>query len=472
MGQENKYHYFFIHNVIGDFFHATMEYFGPYLYDRFKYRVVSTFDKAVEFLDKQENYDRETDMPMLPALILDPSGEMEPAEAIAGGKQLWRFPNLAPGLATMVFDPVYQDEDVMVNVGFTRLKGTFTLNMLSNSFYEYFDLRLYMIQMLGGLERYIYPIWFNSFVILPEDFINYEYTNPDTGEHHKLNWESAGAFDKLVKTTNRDEYVIPCRIKPIYKLTGINDGSTKGGGTDKLADWRLTCEFEYELEIPSFLLLQTDYLITSVKTKIGTANVYSENAMFNNLMTGLNEVETHEFLNHIIDKHGENYTIDEVRKDLVQDDKVKQILPEDKIENFFGVLPEDKTKEQLEFDPNENLENVWKEWDTGLDATSSGQIDLDPDKIYKKCEKREYVFKTRYFHLITAAEANEPISFDIDTPEIVYEDRLVLVCKNGQLTYGDQYEINSEGTVITIKRSGIDVRENDALELYIYVYNQ
>ena len=44
--QDKKYHYFFIHNVIGDFFHATLDYFAPYLYERFKYRVVTTFDKA------------------------------------------------------------------------------------------------------------------------------------------------------------------------------------------------------------------------------------------------------------------------------------------------------------------------------------------------------------------------------------------------------------------------------------------
>ena len=102
MDQDRKYHYFFIHNVIGDFFHATLEYFGPYLYERFKYRVVTTFDKAVEFLDKKENYDRETDMPRLPALVLDPSGEMVTADAIAGGKQLWRYPNLAAGFVNHI----------------------------------------------------------------------------------------------------------------------------------------------------------------------------------------------------------------------------------------------------------------------------------------------------------------------------------------------------------------------------------
>ena len=472
MGIDKKYHYFFIHNIIGDFFHATLDYFGPYLYERFKYRVVTTFDKAVEYLDKTENYDRETDMPMLPALVLDPSGEMEPAEAIAGGKQLWRFPNLGEGLTTRLFEPVYQDSDAMVNVGFTRLRGTFTLNMLTNSYYEYCDLRLFMIQMLGGLERWIYPIWFSSFIILPEDFINFEYENEYTGNHHKLNWESAGAFDTLVKTTNRDEYVIPCHIKPIYKMTGITDNSSRGGGTDKLADWRLSCEMEYEIEIPSFLLIQTDYLVSGVKTKIGTATVYSENAMFNNLMTKLKPIEQTEFLNYIIEKHGEDYTIEQVRQDLTRDDKVKDMLTKEQRASFFGLLPEEKQKQNLEFDPNENIGNIEKEWDTGLDATSSGTIDLDPNKVFKECKKRDLIFRTRYMHLITEAEA-ESEEFNITVPEVVTSDRLVLVNKSGKLQYGDQYVLGDDGVTLTVKATNLEgLRKNDVLELYIYVYNE
>ena len=150
--QESKYHYFFIHNVIGDFFHATLDYFAPYLYERFKYRVVGTYDKAVEFLSKKDQYDRETDMPMLPALVLDPSGEMVTADAIAGGKQLWRYPNLAAKFVKRLYDPVYQDIDVMVNVGFTRLKGTFNLVMLTNSFYEN---NLNLSQILEKIEKTI-----------------------------------------------------------------------------------------------------------------------------------------------------------------------------------------------------------------------------------------------------------------------------------------------------------------------------
>jgi len=271
-----RYHYHYIHNVYGNFFADTLEYLTSYLHPRFQYKVVGTYDKAVEFLSKKEQYNRETDKPMLPALVLNPTGEFGPAEAIAGGKQLWRFPNLAPGFIKRLFEPIYQDQNVVVNVGFMRIKGEIELIMLLNSIYEYTDLRMYMFQVFGGTDRWIYPRWFTSFVILPEELINYRYRNEYSKVSYKLNWGSAGATRRLVKSTNINELVVPCTIKPMYKLTSITDGSSKYGGTDKLADWRLTSTLEYEVELPSFLVLESDYLAVGFDLEIGYGSCYSQ----------------------------------------------------------------------------------------------------------------------------------------------------------------------------------------------------
>lgn len=272
-----RYHYHYIHNVYGNFFNDTMEYFTTYLHPRFEYKVIGTYDKAVEYLEKQEQYNRETDKPMLPALVLNPTGEFGPADGSAGGKQLWRFPNLAPGFIKRLFEPIYQDENVVVNVGFLRIKGEIELIMLLNSFYEYADLRMYMIQIFGGLERWIYPRWFSSFIILPQEFIDYKYTNEYTHLSYKLDWKSAGAHRRLVKTTNINELVVDCdKIKPMYRLTSLADGSTRYGGTDKLADWRLTATVEYEVELPSYLILSSDYLAKAIDLEIRYGSCYSE----------------------------------------------------------------------------------------------------------------------------------------------------------------------------------------------------
>lgn len=267
--------YFFIHNVYANFFKDSLDYLSLHLYPRFEHRVVGTYDKAVEYIQKSCQYDRETDKPQLPALILNPSGEFDLADANAGGKQLWRFPNLAPGMVKRLFDPIYQDENVLLTAGFIRMQGDLELIMLLNSFYEYCDLKMLLLQIFGGFDRWIYPQYFTTFIIIPEELINYRYTNPYTGLDYRLDWSGAGAYDKLVKTTARNELVFPCNIKPIYKLTSVSDASTRYGGADSLADWRLGATIRYEIEIPSFLDLQTDYLAKEIDIRIQSGSAFS-----------------------------------------------------------------------------------------------------------------------------------------------------------------------------------------------------
>jgi hypothetical protein len=271
----NREIYLFIHNVYANFFKDSLDYFSLHLNPRFQHRVVGTYDKAVEYITKVCQYDRETDKPQLPALILNPSGDFDLADANAGGRQLWRFPNLAPGMIKRIFDPVYQDANTEVNVGFIRMQGDIELIMLLNSFYEYCDMKMLFLQIFGGYERWIYPQFFTTFIIIPEEFVNYEYTNPYTGFHYKLDWESAGAYDKLVRTIAKNELVLPCNIKPIYKLTGFSDASTRYGGADNLADWRLSATVHYELEIPAYLVLKSDYLAANVDITITAGSIYS-----------------------------------------------------------------------------------------------------------------------------------------------------------------------------------------------------
>lgn len=268
--------YFFIHNVYANFFKDALDYFSLHLYPRFEYKVVGTYDKAVEYLNKQCELNREADKPNLPALVLNPSGDFDLADGNAGGRQLWRFPNLAPGMIKRIFDPVYQDDNIEINVGFMRMQGDLELLMLLNSFYEYCDLKMLFLEIFGGYERWIYPQFFNTFIILPEELVNYRYSNPYTGLDYKINWNTAGAYTKLVRTIAKEELVIPCRIKPTYKLTSVSDGSQRYGGADQLADWRLTATIRYEIEIPAFLVLQTDYLVENIDINILAGSVYSD----------------------------------------------------------------------------------------------------------------------------------------------------------------------------------------------------
>jgi hypothetical protein len=273
---ETRYNYYWIHNVFAGFAKDTLSYFGDYLYPRFEWQVVATYDKAVEYLNKQAKYNRETDQPMRPGLILDPSGDFGFDETY--GKMLYRFPNLAPGLVKYMYQPIYQDKNVLITVAFGRMIGEFSFIGLMSSFYEYCDMRVYLNLIFGGLERFIYPRWFNSFIILPEEIYNYSYNNDVTGLQYTIN--IVEAYSKLIKTANTNELVYPCTILPRYKLTGITDSSSKLGGVEGLPDWKLGFTISYEIEIPTFLILESDYLAEKLTVNVGYGSCYSSNQVY------------------------------------------------------------------------------------------------------------------------------------------------------------------------------------------------
>lgn len=386
--QRERYH--FIHNVFGNFYKDVLDWI-KIIYPRFEYSVIGTYDKSVEYLNKRNQYERETDKPMLPALILNPSGEFSPADGNAGGKQFWRYPNLSPTFAKRLFDPIYSDENILIYPGFLRIKGEIELIMLLNSFYEYCDLRLLFINYFGGLERIIYPQYFSSFIVLPESFVNYEYYNEYTNERYMIDWDSAGATNKLVKTTAQNELVLPLNIKPQFSLQNLSDASNRYGGADNIAEWKLQASLNYEIEIPNYIVMESDYLATRMDLEIRYESIFAQNN---------------------------------------------------------------------DYQPPSNRSLV-------------SYVKNDSGDKLSTVDEREYVFKIRYFHIVTDEEASDSTSDLIITlPESINERKKIIINScDIELTYGDHYTLsgeNDELNIVTIYKDNVDVSSGGIFELYIY----
>jgi hypothetical protein len=404
--------YHFIHNVFAHFFKDILDWFSVTLYPRFEYRVVGTYDKSVEYLQKVCQYNRETDKPVFPALILNPSGEFSPADAIAGGRQLWRYPNLAPSFVKRLYDPIYRDANTLVSPGFLRVKGEVELIMLLNSFYEYCDVRLLFINMFGGLDRIIYPMFFTSFIILPDSFINYRYKNPHTGVNYKIDWYSANASKHLVRSTARNELVLPLKIKPQISLTGISDGSTKYGGAERMPDWRLLATINYELEIPNYLIIESDYLVENIDVEIRAGSAFSENSAF-----GIEPPE-------------------------------ERIL----IRSHWDWGLDETSNSQLVLDPD-----------------SISPIDIDSTSSVGVFDEGTYTFNTRYFHIVTQSEVDSTSNLEISLPETITSQKFLLVyTKNGELDYIDDYYLEDNGDILIIRHDVVDLEVDMIIELFIY----
>lgn len=402
--------YVYIHNVFANFFKDSLDYFSKHLWPRFEFTVIGTYDKAVEYIQKECQYGREISKPMTPALILNPSGDFDLADSNAGGHQLWRFPNLAPGMVKYIFDPVYQDSNMLITVGFIRIQGDIELLMLLSSFYEYCDLRMLFLQIFGGLDRWIYPQFFNSFIILPEELINYQYTNQYTGQSYTLDWTKSGAYRYLVKTINKEELVLPCNIKPIYKLTGFSDPSSRYGGADAVADWRLGATIHYEIEVPSWMIFSSDYLSKDFNIFINSGSVYSAN---------------HDYSS-------------------VPDDE-KQANPD------LFIVPELKQR----FLYNMNI----------ADETSNTEINPECSQETQPTLK----FKTRYAYTVTQADYDSTSDLIISLPEAILDPQFIIVnSMYGQMAYGDHYVLQNNGTEILVKKQYVDLKVDMIIELYVY----
>jgi hypothetical protein len=396
--------YHFIHNVFANFYNNMLEYFTTYLYPRFEYRVVGTYDKAVEYINKTCQYDRETDKPMLPALILNPSGEFGPADANAGGMQYWRYPNLAPTMIKRLFDPIYRDQHLIVHAGFIRIKGEIELIMLLNSFYEYCDLRMLHINMFGGLNRIIYPQFFSSFIILPESFVNYVYTNPYTGVTYPLDWSSANASDHLVRSTAKNELVLPLNVKPQISLIGLADASNRYGGADNIAEWKLSSTINYEIEIPNYLIIESDYLAEGVNLEFRYGSAFS----------AYNDYQPP------VDRMLYNFRWDWGLNFDTNSENLGYMNPDDTtcITEFVGDFVWD-TRYFHEISTAE-----------AADSTSDLQITLPEQILYPKI--------------------------------------LIVNSKYGELNFGDHYYITDNGWTLVIRRDHVTLETGMILELYVY----
>jgi len=269
----NVHHYQFIHNCFGDFYRDILNWFGDTLYPRFQEKVIGTYDKAIQYLEQKAALNREMDTPILPMVALNPVGEINAAEGL--GKSFWRYPNLGAGLGSKLFNPLYRDNNLMINVVFARFTGEIELLMFFRSIYEYLDMRVLMLQTFGGYERRIYPSTFSTFLILPTEVYTYNYSNEYTGANYQLDWTRYGVEQELVKSTNTNEYIYPCRIKPIFYLQSMSDASARYGGTDKLAEYKLSSTLIYEIEMPVYIAVNTNYLVRSIYFNIRFGSTYS-----------------------------------------------------------------------------------------------------------------------------------------------------------------------------------------------------
>lgn len=261
---------FFIHNVFGSFFSGVLNWFSDEFYPRFNYKVIGTYDKSLKyFIDKKQMGVDPSDK-ILPAISLDPMLDFSQEER--GGKFLWQHSGYAPGMGMYMFKGInLKEQDVLINPVFSRYSGTFEVTFWLTSVYELLDFRVALLQFSGGFNRWLRPQFFWTSLILPEAIQNFE---TDSETHTKIDWSNTTGDLISVDSINKHKLGIPIALDPIWRLTSFGDSSQKYGG-DQVAEFKLSASFEYEINIPTYIVLSRG-LDPTLSLSFSIGNTYTK----------------------------------------------------------------------------------------------------------------------------------------------------------------------------------------------------
>lgn len=262
--------HFYINNCLGAFYKGMLNWFGDEFYPRTNYKVMGSYEKSVEFFNKKRSNSREIDTNILPSITLDPSYDFEPDEQ--GGRFLWQHENLAPGLASGLFDSYegLENQCIKLTPIFSRYKGRFDLIFWLNSIYELLDVRVYLFQWSGGYNRRLRPIHIDSFIILP-NAINEYLINDET----PIDWSGSDRLLRKIASTNQDYYTLPITLTPQLYFESITDGSNKYG-QDAVAEYKLIATMAYEINIPTYMVMSPNYGVKKINLNIRMDSIYSK----------------------------------------------------------------------------------------------------------------------------------------------------------------------------------------------------
>jgi hypothetical protein len=270
----NKYsstgQYFFVNNCIGSFYRGILDWFGDEFYCRTNYKVIGTYEKSVEFFNKKCELGREVDTNILPSLTLDPSYDFQPEER--GGRFLWQSQWQAAGLGERVFDSykVGLDEQcVRLTPVFSRYQGSFELIWWLNSVYELLDVRTYLYQFSSGIGRIMRPKCFECFIILPDAILEHE-----DGNGVPVDWSNTEMTVRKITNMNKDMATMPILLNPWFKFDAISDATQKYGGDD-IAEYKLSVTVNYEIELPTYVVITPHAKLKFVDLNMSMDAAYS-----------------------------------------------------------------------------------------------------------------------------------------------------------------------------------------------------
>lgn len=263
---------YFIHNAISSFYESMKIFFLTSFYPRYRYGVVTTYDKNLQtIIQSKETDNLQHFSPPTPSFAIDPNIDMNPMDKF---NDLWRYRNFSGGFSSLLFDPIYKDDDVVITPAYNRYEGTFDVKSFVSSVYEAIDLKRKFDQFFGKTGRVFRPIFTRSYLHIPISVINFIYENDVLDIRRPLNWATTDVKYQMYKSINSEEFFVPLTLKPWISMESNSTSVDKFTDNSSYPNYEVNTSFKLEINLPTDLYITTDYKIDDVQCNLFVGGDY------------------------------------------------------------------------------------------------------------------------------------------------------------------------------------------------------
>jgi hypothetical protein len=249
----------FTHTAFGPFVNAVKHYINDFVYP-FNYTVIGTLDKSIQMIHQRKS-DPEIQRKGLFSPILSLTTVI--SEMVPETDNIMRYINGHPFAAPYFYNPFIWKDDNELYIVTKRVYGRIDFKVFADSYMEAQDIYMNLTDGFRGINKWIYLQDIKTAVLLSDEVLTYtvDGTNP------VFNWGDTIRDTGMIRSIDHEKYYLPLKSKPCIRMESLADSSAFFGGQG-LPEFTLSGSFGFEMELPSFYVLETDTQIKGIVVNI------------------------------------------------------------------------------------------------------------------------------------------------------------------------------------------------------------
>lgn len=265
------------HIALGSFARAFRDYIHYGVYDQFSGIIFGNYNKAIQqylqMIRTKESPVIDIGLPIFSYTFqidgLDDKTDMP-----------WRSTTFLPGLSKGIYGSFYKDKEFELKIVYRRLKGTINSNIYCSSEAELLDIQMAFFDGFRGLNVYSKTA-IRAMTVLPGELMFTDYMGRSIGRALTGN-HITKAF---VPTVNSEQYYVYNDINAIINMSNISQNSNYYGSGASLPEYNLSATFNFEIDIPQYVLCMALEDYVSIDINIDVSYKYEDQRVLNAIKT-------------------------------------------------------------------------------------------------------------------------------------------------------------------------------------------